>query len=832
MMSTKIANGNSYRIGIDVGDRSVGLAAVEYGVGGMPTRILACVSHIHDGGEDPSSGSTRASRRAASGAARRVRRLLRRKRSRLQALDAVLRAGGFDVPWQEVPQTYDAWVARARLSQEVVEDANERKRLLVLAIRHIARHRGWRNPWEPYAKLISDAASGPTAALQSVIADTGKRFGVETSSVETLGQLVRLVASPAVPIRPRTGKRSSRLAAHIPAVLSAQTQQSDSLAELRQLLAMQSVPDAVGERIAAEVFRQERPYVPTENVGRDPLCPDDVRASRSTLEFQEFRVRAQVADLRVRDGNSTSSLTDEQYDDVVRRLLDWREPETPTWRRVAEWLGVPRIRLVPPSVEDGGTSRAPVDRTSVAIERSVGSTGDFTAYWRALPAQRRADLAAAIWHGDTTESQVGDLAPETMAQLQEVHVEAGRAAYGRESLRRMSTIMAERRCNMYEARKAVFNVGDDWRPPAPSLDEPTGQPTVDRVLVIVRRFVRGCAEQWGAPERVVVEHVRSAFLGTEARAEHNDNVTSNRKRNEAADQRLKQQGIAGGKANRRREACIQRQNCVCLYCGATIGLKDSELDHIVAASAGGSSRQENVVAVCRACNADKGNQPFAVWASTTARPGVSVSEALERVRGWNRDRPVRRFAEFVAAVKDRLRQTDNDAVDERSLASTAYAAVAIRERVDGYLRRVSRQSFSRPERSATQVYRGSITAEARRAGAIDDIVRLRGASFKSRFDRRHHAVDAAVLTTVTPYVAETLAIRRQLHDLNRLTGKHGAWKEFDGSDPARRAAYRRWLDQTASLGRLLRGLIDRDGVPVARPLTRISAQPVRHNLDH
>ena len=40
------------RIGIDVGERSVGFGAVEYDDEGWPIRILASVSHIHDGGRD------------------------------------------------------------------------------------------------------------------------------------------------------------------------------------------------------------------------------------------------------------------------------------------------------------------------------------------------------------------------------------------------------------------------------------------------------------------------------------------------------------------------------------------------------------------------------------------------------------------------------------------------------------------------------------------------------------------------------------------------------------------------------------------------------------
>ena len=48
----------AYRIGIDVGERSVGLAAVAYDDAGTPTEVLAAVSHIHDGGTDPDTAKS------------------------------------------------------------------------------------------------------------------------------------------------------------------------------------------------------------------------------------------------------------------------------------------------------------------------------------------------------------------------------------------------------------------------------------------------------------------------------------------------------------------------------------------------------------------------------------------------------------------------------------------------------------------------------------------------------------------------------------------------------------------------------------------------------
>lgn len=49
--------GKRYRIGIDVGLNSVGLAAVEVSDENSPVRLLNAQSVIHDGGVDPQKNS-------------------------------------------------------------------------------------------------------------------------------------------------------------------------------------------------------------------------------------------------------------------------------------------------------------------------------------------------------------------------------------------------------------------------------------------------------------------------------------------------------------------------------------------------------------------------------------------------------------------------------------------------------------------------------------------------------------------------------------------------------------------------------------------------------
>ena len=81
------------------------------------------------------------------------------------------------------------------------------------------------------------------------------------------------------------------------------------------------------------------------------------------------------------------------------------------------------------------------------------------------------------------------------------------------------------------------------------------------------------------------------------------------------------------------------------------------------------------------------------------------------------------------------------------------AATSIRERLEQHFNDDLPDGFAPV---AVDVYGGSLTRESRRAGGIDKSIMLRGQSDKNRFDVRHHAIDAAVMTLLNPSVAVTL----------------------------------------------------------------------------
>jgi CRISPR-associated endonuclease Csn1 len=816
-----------YRIGIDVGSNSVGVAAVEYANDGSPLRVLSVVSHIHDGGMDPATRKSPRSRLATSGVARRTRRLVRNRHRRLVRLDELLHENGFPVPDSEAPQTLDAWFARDVLSREYVEDDSDRLKQLTLAIRHIARHRGWRNPWLSIERLFDEAS--PTEQLSSTIAKAEQRFGTGVGTWLTLGQLVAATAGRGVSTRPRTADDTLARGIEGP-VISQKVMQADSLAELRLIFDSQRVPPAFASAVCHEVFYQNKPHVPEDRVGRDQLpgMRKHPRAATASLEFQEFRIRATVANLRVRADKDERALTADEHDRVVANLMTWREEDSPRWLDVADWLKIPARALMKPSIEDGGLAKAPIDRTSRAIEKAFKPKSAVGAWWANADLEDRRSLISlitdAVTSVDETSTRALDLletwTDEDLTKLESLKLDSGRAAYSVESLRKLNEVMRETRCDGHSARKAAFAVPDGWQPPGATFDDPIEHPTVNRVNALVRRFLATAVGVWGIPTEVTVEQVRDAFYGPTARAEFERELQSNTRSNEKVTAELVQQGVQRPRrGDIRRYESIQRQNGKCLYCGSAIGMSASEMDHIIADSLGGSNRRSNLVAVCRQCNAEKGKLPFVVFAARATRPGISVDEAKGRLNEWNKGGLTNlQFKRLKVDVARRLGlDEDPEPEEERSIESTAYAAREMRERISDFLvREAARRGMEILPK--VSVYEGTVTSQARRAGGFDDTLRLRGKDAKSRYDRRHHAIDAAVMTTINPGVAKTLRERATLKRANDAAGDAPGWKEYRGATPGAMATFDTWASHAATLAGLLRTEVEADRVVVMRPL--------------
>lgn len=848
---SKPRNPRPYRIGIDVGTHSVGLAAIEFASDGHPVGLLSAVSHLHDSGVLEAKTAT--TRLAAAGVARRTRRLRRRRVKRLTQLDRQLA----DWRWEPLPDNADPflpWHARARLATETIFDPVERGAYLATALRHMARHRGWRNPYVGVASLYQKSAPStflagdpgtdghaPVLGFRQRVEDTtGVRFAdnvtVSELAAAALGHVSRLPLRHGKTERSRVEREFS--------FLGGKLMQSDNANELHAYASAQNLTGDELRRVIDLVFAAESPRGSwVARIGRDPL-DNNPRAPKATDAFQRFRIVSTLANARAKVGGIERRLDRDEVRRAYEYVLNVKVDEQPTWGDIGEAVGLARQSLAGAAslTSDGQErlpARPPVHATDHVMRR-VKKLGTLRDFWAAVDSETRDKLVSLLVDGVKDESTPAgvaawsafdSLSDDELAECEKLGLPAGRAAYSVESLRRLTQRMLDTGDDLHEARKAVFNVSDDWVPPSEPIGAPVGNPSVDRVLKIVARFLLAAESEWGVPERVTIEHVRNAFLSEDAvrRIDRENQLRFKAKleQRESVGSSVKAHGRVRDSDVRRFEA-VQRQDGCCLYCGDPISYDSAEMDHIVPRKGTGSTNaRSNLVAICVPCNRSKSNIPFAVWATNSPKPGVSIREAVERTKHWRKDSgvPPGVWSSFMKEVRDRLERTEEDPeIDARSMESVAWMANELRERIDAHFG----GGGSSASLKRTFVYRGALTAEARRLAGIEGRIPWVGGGGKTRLDRRHHAVDAAVQTLLDESIARTLAERASLRESERYR-RDGVetWKDYDGSSPLAKARLAAWKQQMLQMADLIATAFDGDQVVVTENLRlRLGVGPV------
>lgn len=319
-----------YRVGADVGLNSLGFSAIQLDANGNPTALLKTLSYIHDGGVDPTQNKSGTTRKAVAGIARRTRNMRKRRRHRLSQLDRQLYQLGY--PVDEVPDCeqdlYEDWNTRSALATTYVSDKDRRDRMIVMAVRHIARHRGWRNSYSRVETLFEDVE--PSDPVQGLKQRVETRLGVKLDDDMTPAQLVALTLSE------RNGKlvRLRTSTKYGEGVLPNRLMQSDNARELRRIFTVQQVPEEVWKPILRTVFHCASPKGSAEkHVGTDPLDSTQKRALKASLAFQKYRILNVITNLRIRrKGEASRPLTVSEKQDVYELLTTAKED--------VEWLDV------------------------------------------------------------------------------------------------------------------------------------------------------------------------------------------------------------------------------------------------------------------------------------------------------------------------------------------------------------------------------------------------------------------------------------------------------------------------------------------------------------
>jgi CRISPR-associated endonuclease Csn1 len=263
---------------------------------------------------------------------------------------------------------------------------------------------------------------------------------------------------------------------------------------------------------------------------------------------------------------------------------------------------------------------------------------------------------------------------------------------------------------------------------------------------------------FGVPDAIVLEFVREDFMGEKAKRELKDFQNKREAARKTAREETAKAGVTERSAPLRYELCMA-QGGVCLYCGQTFSLakfEDYAVDHIVPVGVQGPDAMVNKVLAHQECNEAKGRQtPFQWWHHNTSSKAPTIS--------WDGYKAlVEKNATTLRNKKVQL-LTREDAPDlvERYTALAETAWVSKLAQTIANLRFGWTNGYDQNRKKRVIVVSGGLTARVRRKYGLDKLLYKKDTDIeafakklKNRADKRHHALDAMVLTFIPQWARD------------------------------------------------------------------------------
>jgi 5-methylcytosine-specific restriction endonuclease McrA len=263
---------------------------------------------------------------------------------------------------------------------------------------------------------------------------------------------------------------------------------------------------------------------------------------------------------------------------------------------------------------------------------------------------------------------------------------------------------------------------------------------------------------FGVPDAIVLEFVREDFMGEKAKRELKDFQD----KREAARKKARAKATAAGseeKSAALKFELAEAQGFICLYCGqpfAPTKLNECRIEHIVPTAQGGPDAMVNYVTAHDECNEAKGKQtPFQWWHHNTSGKAPTIS--------W--DGYIALVDKYATTLRNKkvqlLTREDADKLVERytALAETAWISKLAQAIVN--LRFNWSNGYDQNRKKRVIVVSGGLTARVRRKYGLDKLLynkdtdaEVFAKKLKNRADKRHHALDAMVLTFIPQWARD------------------------------------------------------------------------------
>jgi CRISPR-associated endonuclease Csn1 len=258
---------------------------------------------------------------------------------------------------------------------------------------------------------------------------------------------------------------------------------------------------------------------------------------------------------------------------------------------------------------------------------------------------------------------------------------------------------------------------------------------------------------YGVPDVIVLEFVREDFMGEEAVKKYQRFLNERADERKAAREEAGKLGLESRSSGLRYEL-FKAQGCICLYTGKSLSetsLDEYEIDHIVPRSLGGPDAAVNYVLTFHDVNhtKEKGKlTPFAL---------------LNGKEGW--DAYLNRVKACATALRNKkvqlLTRQDAPELVQRYTALAETAWISKLAQTIATLHFGWTNGYDEKREKRVIVVSGGLTARVRRKYSLDKLLytdttdlEVLAKKVKNRADKRHHALDAMVLTFIPQWTRD------------------------------------------------------------------------------
>jgi len=750
-----------YRLGVDVGVSSLGIAVLKLKDGGKPDSeepnydIFTGVVRVYP---IPEGAAERREKRA-------MRRNIERRKRRLDRLSDILATHGIGTPRKDVPKKIldlSPIKLRAKASREKIELAHLSRALL-----HMARHRGSSAIRESTIKDDDKEArqvAGGIKALRKEMADKG---------FATYGQYLRWLEKNNRATRINQQKLASGKDGYAYYPSREILREEFKIIWDRQAgFYPETLTDALKAKVAGELFFQRAITSPPP--GKCPYFLSEDRLAKASRLFQVRRIYEESNHLRFskRYGEIIGYGIVER-DQIVARLMAGEDLTFAQIKTILDLKKTDKVNM------EGTRTRKGI--AGYPFDRGLGDSDGLGDTWLKADESKQDEILRilSVVHDDDraiealSEALNGDR--EAALRALKVPLPSG---WGHMGLTATQKILVELQKDVVPARQAEDLAGlfhastadgvvydrlpyygeilvghtvppmwvSDYRRDTdkPPHTDPQEQkygripnPVVHLALNQIRQSVNAIIEQYGMPESVHIELARDLNKSAEARDEQAKQNKKNQLASEEAAKALASIDETPNRLKIQKYKLWKEQGGICVYTGNCLALTDlysgnADIDHILPRSITYSDSMANKVVCTSGSNADKSNKaPYAAFADDPKYDWPAIQRRVEKL-------PENKQWRFRA---DALKRFEEDPEQFRS-----------RYGIDNsYIARVARQYLSCLYGEPHNVVSVSsyIVSLLRGKWGLQNILGSKKDGRKARDDHRHHFIDALVTAFAT-----------------------------------------------------------------------------------